>query len=96
MAKTFLTQADDEQFKQWMAEHPNGFYLNETQVGNIKHGQGGVILHKVSCHHLGNGEGIISTTYAKVADEDREALVSWAHTSDKNLTVVNCSSCKPE
>jgi hypothetical protein len=94
MLRKFLTQADDEQFKFWMVKNSNGFYLNEGQVGNIKRGAGGMILHMVSCHHLGNGEGVISTTYAKVAADSPQELRTWAESH--GLTVVSCSSCKPD
>ena len=95
MAEKFMTQAEDETLlKCRMVHHPNGFYLNEGQVGNIRRGQGGMILHKVSCPHLGNGEGVVSTTYAKVAADDRQELTVWAERH--NLTVVACSTCKPE
>lgn len=74
MAEEFFTQADDEQFKSWLAQHSHGFYLNEGQVGNVKRSQGGMMLHKAACYHLGDGAGIISTTYAKAASHDRQEL----------------------
>ena len=92
MPLSFSTD-DDQAFKSWLARHPNGFYLNEGAVGNIKRGSGGTILHKVGCHHLGDGAGINSTTYAKVADDSLDALHTWAR--DNGLTVQPCSSCKP-
>jgi len=52
------------------------------------------VLHKVSCHHLGTGEGVISTTYAKVASDDREQLRAWA--LGRGVTVDACTSCKPD
>jgi len=94
MVKEFLTQAEDQQFKQWMAQHPDGYYLNEGLAGNIRRGKGGMMLHKVGCHHLGTGEGVITTTYAKAASEDRRELLTWA--DGAGLTAVACRSCKPD
>ena len=94
MVEKFLTQAQDQLFKDWLAQHPHGFYLNEGSRGNIERGAGGMIVHKVGCHHLGTGEGVISTTYAKAASDDRDELVTWA--KNEGLTVVACSSCKPD
>jgi hypothetical protein len=93
MVEQFLTQAEDQQFKNWLVGHSNGFYLNERDQGNIRHGRGEMVLHRVGCHHLGNGEGVCSTTYAKAASDSREDLVAWA--SNNGLTVAPCSSCRP-
>ena len=89
----FLTQAQDQEFKKWMLEHPYGFYLNERTTGTIRRSEGEMILHKVGCHHLGDGEGYINTTYAKAAAENYEELVAWA--KKKGLGVHHCQSCKP-
>lgn len=94
MVHQFLTQAHDQQFKDWLTQHPHGFYLNEGSMGTILRGEGRMILHRVGCHHLGMGEGVVSTTYAKVATDDREELLEWA--KGTGLTVVACRSCKPE
>ena len=75
-----------------MAQHPDGFYLNERSVGNIKRGTGEMLLHKVSCRHLGKDQR--STTYAKVASDNAKELVEWA--TRAGLTVTACSSCKPD
>ncbi len=94
MIEQFLTQAHDQAFKDWMTQHPHGFYLNEGSPGTIRRGEGTMILHKVGCFHLGTGEGVISTTYAKAAADDPHELIAWATKS--GLTVVACRSCKPE
>lgn len=94
MVDLFLTQACDQQFKSWLKQHPHGFYLNERIVGNINRGAGNMIMHKVGCHHLGDGAGIISTTYAKVASDVKENLLAWA--IDHGLKVDICRSCKPD
>ena len=94
MTEQFLTQAEDQRFKYWLTRHPNGFYLNERSRGIIRRGQGEMVLHKVGCHHLGCGEGVISTTYAKAASDDMEELIIWA--TDHGLTVAGCSSCQPD
>lgn len=93
MVEKFLTQAQDQQFKDWLAQHPHSLYLNEGARGNIERGSGEMILHKVGCHHLGKGEGVVSTTYAKAACDNRDELITWAE--EKGLTVVACTSCKP-
>ncbi len=94
MVETFLTRADDPQFKAWMTHHAHGFYLNERNTGNIRRGTGEMILHRVGCSHLGMGEGVISPTYGKAAADDRAALRTWA--TQHGLTVVACRSCKPD
>ena len=94
MIEEFLTQADDSSFREWRKQNANGFYLNEGQPGNIKHGAGKMILHRVSCHHLGSGESFVSTTYGKAVSSSHDALVGWAQ--GKGLTVSSCSSCKPD
>jgi hypothetical protein len=94
MVEEFAGATQDQQFKDWLQRHPHGFYLNEGSVGNIQRGAGGMILHRVGCHHLGGGEGVISTTYGKAASDDLEELMSWAER--KGLGVVGCSSCKPD
>lgn len=94
MAEEFLTQSEDQRFKTWMVQHPRGVYLNEGRVGNIKRSQGGMILHKVGCYHLGDGEGVISTTYAKVGADDVQDLRAWAERH--SLTIAPCRSCKPD
>ncbi len=78
MVEQFIGQAKDQEFKDWLAQHPHGFYLNERMTGNLMRGQGEMILHKVGCHHLGTGEGVISTTYAKAGSDNREELIEWA------------------
>jgi len=94
MVQEFLTQEQDQLFKDWLAQHQHGFYLNERERGNIVHGVGATVLHKVGCYHLGTGEGVISTTYAKVASDDREQLRAWA--LGRGVTVDACTSCKPD
>ncbi len=83
----FSTPARDQEFKDWHAQHPQGFYLNER-------GHGEVMLHKVGCFHHGSGKRFRSTTRFKVGSDDREKLMEWA--KKRNLKVVPCSSCKPE
>jgi hypothetical protein len=81
-------------FKSWLINNSNGFYLNEGSRGNIKRGSGKMILHIVGCKHLGMGEGVISTTFAKAASSDIQQLFIWAN--DKGLEVRSCRSCKPD
>lgn len=93
MVTLFSGLEDDQAFKDWMKQHQNGFYLNEGDMGTIRRGTGKMILHKVGCSHLGDGEGVVSTTYAKVAADDYADLVDWAE--EKRLEIVRCSRCKP-
>ena len=85
MVEQFVGQAQDQQFKDWHAQHPHGFYLNQR-------GQGEVMLHKVGCLHHGSGKGFNSTTRFKVGSNDREELLEWAKAN--NLKVVPCGHCK--
>jgi hypothetical protein len=93
MIAPFLTPADDQAFKDWMQQHwHDGFYLNEKTTGTIRRGKGTMIMHMVGCKHLGAGEGVVSTTYAKVASVHRDELRAWAH--EQELQVVSCRSCR--
>jgi hypothetical protein len=94
MINQFTDQNQDQQFKDWLARHPDGFYLNERQRGNMISGQGQMMLHKVGCPHVGTGEGFITTTYAKAVSDDVDELIEWAKA--KGLSIVNCSSCSPD
>lgn len=92
--RIYTTPDDDQAFKDWMAQHPNGYYLNECAVGNIRRGSGDMYLHKVGCPHLGTGEGVCSTTFGKAPSDDREALVTWA--TGRGLNVIGCGTCRPD
>lgn len=87
----FTKQAEDQQFKDWLAQHPHGFYLNVRRRGNLERGQGQIMLHKVGCYHVGTGEGFTTTTNAKVVCDSQKELTQWAEA--KGLTIVVCSSC---
>jgi hypothetical protein len=92
MVTRFSTPADDQAFKNWMQDHRHdGFYLNEETTGTIRRGRGTMIMHMVGCKHLGTGEGVVSTSYAKVASVHREKLLAWA--TEHGLQVVPCGSC---
>lgn len=86
MEKEFLTQEQDQEFKDWHSQHPHGFYLNER-------GKGEVMLHKVGCFHHGSGEGFSSTTKFKVGSDERKELETWAKTNNSKL--VSCGHCNP-
>ncbi len=87
MVEQFVGQAKDQEFKDWLAQHPHSFYLNQR-------GQSEVMLHKVGCFHLGTGEGYNSTANFKAGSDNRAELIEWAKAQD--LKVVPCSSCKPD
>lgn len=80
-----------EQFQQWQAGHPNGYYIN------VKSELRGV-LHRVGCHHVGGaGEwdpdaGDVARR-SKLCCDSRESLSREA--ARRLLDVVTCSDCKP-
>jgi hypothetical protein len=86
MVEEFLTQERDQEFKNWLLQHPHGFYLNKRTNDEV-------MLHKVGCFHLGFSEGCSSTTKFKVGSDDREELETWAITKKFNL--VSCRHCNP-
>jgi len=88
----FLTEEQDQDFKDWHSQHPDGFYLNER-------GKNKVMLHKVGCWHL-QGPGLwpetddyCSTANFKIASDNCEDLESWAKRKESKL--VPCGHCKP-
>lgn len=86
MVAQFIGKEQDQPFKDWLAQPPHGFYLNER-------GQGEVMLHKVDCWHHGSGEGFNSTTKFKIGSDNREELEEWA--KENFFKVAPCRHCKP-
>ena len=84
----FLDLSQDQHFKDWLVQHPNGFYLN------IVSGKTKAMLHKVGCFHLGYGEGVVTTTNAKFADDNLHRLLACA--SKDGMTFSVCRTCAPD
>ena len=88
MVEKFLDLSQDQQFKDWLAQHPNGFYLNMVP------GKSKAMLHKVGCFHLGSGEDVVTTTHAKFADDNLHKLLACA--SNEGITFGVCRTCAPD
>ena len=88
MVEIFLDLSQDQQFKDWLAQHPDSFYLNKVP-GKTK-----VMLHKVGCFHLGSGEGVVTTTHAKFASDNLHSLIAWA--AKEGMAVDVCQTCAPD
>lgn len=74
----FSDKGRSEDFIQWMAAHPQGFYLNELAIGAFSRGSGSALLHRVGCFHLEVDASMSTTTHAKAAGMDAAALEVWA------------------
>lgn len=84
MSVEVFDKQDDKEFKKWLKDNRNGYYLNKRQKNEM-------MLHKVGCWHLGDGEGMNSTTNLKVAAKSVNELFSWA---DRNGRKINSCSVK--
>ena len=75
----------DARFREWCAENPSGFYLNEKS-----HGQ--CMLHNTTCDHAGDlSPGSSPTKHAKHCSLAREALEWWA--KERGAHVRLCNDC---
>lgn len=81
--KRFGKPQESDAFKQWMSDHPDGYYLNDR-------GEELPMLHRVGCIHLDDGEGYIATTNAKTAFDSLADLDIWKRESKP---FVPCSTC---
>jgi hypothetical protein len=83
---TFVGLSADEQVKDWMAHHCNGFYLY-SQEGN------GCTLHTADCWLLGDSTGVNGGSYGIVCSDSIRELEKWAKVN--RATLIDCPDCKP-
>jgi hypothetical protein len=89
-AATFaIFRDDDDAFFEWLAEHPDGYFLNTER--NPKPGY--LVLHRPDCPHFTGGSSLHWTKdYIKVCSADRAELEAWALDSVGG-EVTLCRSC---
>ena len=59
----------EQGFRNWCREHPNGFYLNYGSPTDM-------VLHRQDCPHLDPRKCL--TTYEKFCSTDQQELRRWA------------------
>ena len=87
MIEKFDKPEHDAGFRRWMAEHPDGYYVNKTGAS-----QG--MLHRVGCPHLGTGEGVICTTNSKLCSDSAEELKREMRGMAWQLSVCSQAICR--
>lgn len=80
----FKGRDKDADFKAWMQNNPEGFYVNAPS-GKAP------MLHRVGCSHLGGGEGMNSTKNAKYCSTQVQELISQFSKAGLEM----CSTCDP-
>lgn len=70
---------DDEGFRDWVRQHPSGFYINTERKPSPNY----LMLHQVGCMHVGDAEDrdvSWTTDYIKVCSPIKLELEAWART----------------
>ncbi len=91
--KLFLKPSQDQEFRDWMRDNSNGFYLNERKKWFVTNRKGTAMMHKVSCKHLMDSQNQCTTSSGKAAHPLQERLIHWAITNDNTISL--CKTCKP-
>jgi hypothetical protein len=80
---------DDDGFERWLAQHPDGFVLNDARSPT---------LHTAHCDHIditrGRGNVRWTATSGKVCAIDAAALLLWAEAAQRG-SPVRCRDCAP-
>ena len=77
---------DDEGFRHWRDDHPDGFFLNTER----NPGPGYLMLHRSSCPHFTRSPLHWTKDYIKFCSPDRASLEAWARTMGD---VKYCRTC---
>lgn len=78
---------DDEKFKSWCRQHPEGFVINT----NLKPRKGYLVLHKVGCRTF--KPPYTTTTYSKIVGSTLEALEEWVQKRFGTGTGITQRTC---
>jgi hypothetical protein len=83
---------DDEGYRAWVAQHPDGFVLNTDRTPSPSN----LVLHKATCTHITRLRPPLSwtETASKVCALSAAELEQWARTTVGG-TVRRCRSCTP-
>jgi len=83
-------QDDDEAYRAWIADHPNGFVLNTFREPKPTY----LILHRADCGSISSGRISDYTTgkYIKICSVDENDIERWGrdHTGGD---LHNCQLC---
>jgi hypothetical protein len=82
---------DDEGFRDWTRQHPNGFYINTERKPSANY----LMLHRVGCIHVGDAEDpdvSWTTDYIKVCSPIKMELEAWARTVVGG-DPISCQTC---
>ncbi len=82
----FTDKSQNDDFRKWMRDNPGGFYLN-------RRGRPSMMLHRVGCPHLGDGERLNLSKNPKVASEDKGELEVWLRMQGQYME--RCGTCQP-
>ena len=74
----------NEEFREWMTSHPDGYYLNER-------GPADYMIHRATCPHLFHETQVRLARNAKVAAPTTGELRKFA--AGENASVETCSAC---
>jgi hypothetical protein len=84
-----IIRDDDEAFFEWLAEHPDGYFINTERNPKPSY----LVLHKPDCPHFTGGESLRWTKdYVKVCSTRRDELEKWA-ADTVGGEVTLCRSC---
>ena len=90
----FITfKDDDEGFRNWTRQHPNGFYINTQRTPTPNY----LMLHRVGCMHVGDAEDndvAWTADYIKVCSLSKMELEAWARTVVGGEP-THCQTCAP-
>jgi hypothetical protein len=82
-------QDDDDAFFDWLADNPNGYFLNTERNPKPTY----LVLHQPQCPHFKGGEQLHWTKgYVKVCSAERAELEAWAQATVGG-EVTLCRSC---
>ena len=77
----------DDRFWEWHGQNPDGFYINWKSAQDL-------MLHRVSCFHLGRDEVGSATNSTKVCSLDWRELTDWAVKQGLSAPTA-CLDCSP-
>lgn len=81
---------DDDGFRTWMNDHPNGYFINTTRTPSRDY----LMLHRVGCLHVGEADDDVQWTadYIKICSLGKLELEAWARTTVGGET-THCQTC---
>lgn len=88
-------EPDDQKYKDWIKEHPEGFVLTSNNSLTPRH----TVVHSASCHKIkvltGNAKpgGFTERRYIKVYAESLGALERWVREKRADASARECSLC---